>query len=130
MPGLPAGLGALSERFGRLPWRRLVEPAIRLAQTGVRMPPAHAACLAMLEPVFTLTPEGRAIYAPGGYLLESGEVLAQPGLTGAMEILAAEGPRSVVPRVARRGASRGRRDPAHTATISGRTSTPGWSPSR
>ncbi len=44
----------------------------------------------MLEPVFTLTPEGRAIYAPGGHLLESGDVLAQPGLAGAIEILAAE----------------------------------------
>ncbi len=94
VPGLPAGLGVLSERFGRLPWRRLVEPAIRLAQAGVRMPPTHATCLAMLEPVFTLTPEGRAIYAPGGYLLESGDVLAQPGLAGAMEILATEGAQS------------------------------------
>ena len=94
VPGLPAGLGVISDRFGRLPWRRLVEPAIRLARMGVRMPPAHAACLRMLEPVFTLTPEGRAIYAPGGYLLESGDVLAQPGLAGAMEILAVEGPAS------------------------------------
>lgn len=94
VPGLPAGLGALSERFGRLPWRRLAKPAIRLARTGVRMPPAHAACLEMLEPVFTLTAEGRTIYAPGGRLLASGDLLAQPGLVGAMEILAAEGPRS------------------------------------
>ena len=48
------------------------------------MPPAHAACLAMLEPVMTLRPRARAIYAPGGYLLESGDVLAQPGLAGAL----------------------------------------------
>jgi gamma-glutamyltranspeptidase / glutathione hydrolase len=94
VPGLPAGLGALSRRFGRLPWRRLVEPAIALARTGVRMPPAHAACLGMLGSVFTLSPEGRAIYAPEGHLLESGDVLAQPGLEGALEILAAEGPES------------------------------------
>jgi gamma-glutamyltranspeptidase/glutathione hydrolase len=94
VPGLPAGLGALSERFGRLPWRRLVEPAITLAKTGVRMPPAHAACLEMLGSVFTLSEEGRAMYAPQGHLLESGDVLAQPGLAGALEILAREGPRS------------------------------------
>ena len=95
VPGLALGLGALAERFGRLPWRRLVEPAIALARTGVRMPPAHAACLEMLAPVFTLTEEGRAIYAPGGHLLESGDVLAQPGLAGALEILAGEGPQAV-----------------------------------
>jgi gamma-glutamyltranspeptidase/glutathione hydrolase len=91
VPGLPAGLGALWERFGRLPWARLVEPALALARGGVTMPPAHAACLAMLEPVFTLRPEGQAIYAPGGNLLRSGDELAQPGLAAALDAFAAEG---------------------------------------
>src|SRR5512133_13917 len=31
VPGLPAGLGALWEAHGRLPWARLFEPALRLA---------------------------------------------------------------------------------------------------
>jgi gamma-glutamyltranspeptidase/glutathione hydrolase len=91
VPGLPAGLGVLWERFGRLPWPRLVEPALALARDGVAMPPAHAACLAMLEPVFTLRPEGRTIYAPGGQLLRSGDELSQPGLAAALEAFAAEG---------------------------------------
>ncbi|HXH88586.1 MAG TPA: gamma-glutamyltransferase [Gaiellaceae bacterium] len=95
VPGLPAGLGSLWERYGRLPWPRLVEPALALARSGVTMPPAHAACLAMLESVFTLSPEGKAIYAPGGRLLESGDVLAQPGLAATLEALAAEGAGSV-----------------------------------
>jgi gamma-glutamyltranspeptidase/glutathione hydrolase len=91
VPGLPRGLDALHERFGRLPWERLVEPALELARTGVVMPPAHAACLAMLGPVFTLQPDGRRIYAPAGRLLEPGETLEQPGLVDALELLAAEG---------------------------------------
>ena len=91
VPGLPAGLGALWERYGRLPWPRLVEPAAALARSGVVVPPAHASCLAMLEPVFTLRPAGRAIYAPGGTLLVAGDVLAQPGLANAFEALADEG---------------------------------------
>src|ERR687898_950538 len=66
VPGLPRGLGALHGRFGRLPWQRLVEPALELARAGVVMPPAHAACLAMLGPVFTLQPDGRRVYAPAG----------------------------------------------------------------
>ena len=32
VPGLPAGLGALHAEHGRLPWPRLVEPALRLAR--------------------------------------------------------------------------------------------------
>jgi len=95
VPGLPAGLGALHTRFGRLPWVRLVQPALELAQSGVTIPPAHASCLAMLAPVFTLTEAGRAIYAPAGDPLESGDPLEQPGLVAALELLAEEGVRSV-----------------------------------
>ena len=95
VPGLPRGLGALHARFGRLPWPRLVEPALRLAREGVVMPPAHAACLAMLGPVFTMQPDGERIYAPAGRLLEAGDALQQPGLGAALELLAAEGADSV-----------------------------------
>src|SRR5918998_5614216 len=34
VPGLPAGLGALWREHGRLPWPRLVEPALRLARVA------------------------------------------------------------------------------------------------
>jgi gamma-glutamyltranspeptidase / glutathione hydrolase len=90
VPGVPAGLDALSRSHGRLPWPRLVEPAIELARTGVEFPPAHAACLAMLAPVMTLD-AGARIYAPEGRLLGPGERLEQPGLVTALEAVAAEG---------------------------------------
>jgi gamma-glutamyltranspeptidase / glutathione hydrolase len=86
VPGLPAGLAALWEEHGTLPWARLVEPAVRLTG-GVEFPPAHAACLAMLAPVMTMN-EGAAIYAPGGALLASGERLVQRGLATALAALA------------------------------------------
>jgi len=94
VPGLPAGLDALWRAHGRLPWARLVEPALRVAREGVAMPPAHAACLAMLEPVMTMR-EGGAIYAPGGRLLRSGDELRQPGLVHALELVRDEGAASV-----------------------------------
>jgi gamma-glutamyltranspeptidase/glutathione hydrolase len=92
VPGVPALLGELHARHGRLPWTRVCEPAIRLARDGVSMPPAHVACLVMLEPVMTLR-EGARMYAPEGRLLEPGELLQQPGLVAALESLAAEGAR-------------------------------------
>ncbi|HVM17492.1 MAG TPA: gamma-glutamyltransferase [Gaiellaceae bacterium] len=94
VPGLAAGLGALWAAHGRLPWRDLAAPAIRLAREGVDLPPAHAACLAMLEPVMTMD-EGARIYAPGGRLLSTGDTLAQPGLADALGLLAEEGAASV-----------------------------------
>jgi gamma-glutamyltranspeptidase / glutathione hydrolase len=93
VPGVPAGLDELWRRAGVLPWERLVEPALRLARTGVSMPIAHARCLAMLAPVMTMR-EGARIYAPGGRLLEEGDRLEQPGLVAAFEVVAAEGPRT------------------------------------
>lgn len=87
VPGLPAGLAALSSEHGLLPWQQLVEPALRLARDGVDFPAAHAACLAMLAPVMTMN-EGAGIYAPGGQLLQAGDRLEQPGLVAALEALA------------------------------------------
>lgn len=94
VPGVAAGVAELWRAHGRLPWERLVEPALRLARDGVPMPPAHVRCLEMLEPVLTLD-AGARIYAPGGKLLRDGELLQQPGLVRALELLRDEGADSV-----------------------------------
>jgi gamma-glutamyltranspeptidase / glutathione hydrolase len=93
VPGVVPGLDALWRAHGRLPWPRLVEPALRLAREGVEMLPAHAACLEMLAPVMTMR-EGGRIYSPRGALLQVGERLEQPGLVRALELVAEEGGRS------------------------------------
>ena len=94
VPGVPAGLDALWRAHGRLPWARLVEPALRLAREGVAMPAAHVACLVMLAPVMTMR-EGASLYAPSGELLVEGDVLQQPGLVAALELVRDEGAASV-----------------------------------
>jgi len=93
VPGVAAGLAELWRAHGRLPWERLVEPALRLARGGVPMTLAHALCLEMLEPVLTLD-AGARIYSPGGELLRDGELLQQPGLVRALELLRDEGAES------------------------------------
>ena len=94
VPGVPAGLDALWRAHGRLSWPRLVEPALRLARAGVPMPAAHVACLAMLAPVMTMR-EGARMYAPAGSVLAEGELLLQPGLLHALELVRDEGAGSV-----------------------------------
>ncbi len=94
VPSVPAGLDALWRAHGRLPWSRLVEPALRFAREGVEMTLAHAKCLAMLAPVFTMD-EGARIYSPGGTLLHAGDQLRQPGLVRALELLGDEGAASL-----------------------------------
>ena len=94
VPGVPAGLEALWQAYGRLPWPRLVEPALRIARDGALLTPAHAAVLAMLAPVFRMH-EGAQLYAPTGSLLQGGDTVVQPELHRAFEAIAADGAAAV-----------------------------------
>jgi gamma-glutamyltranspeptidase / glutathione hydrolase len=94
IPGLPATLGELHQRLGRLPWKRLVEPARSLARAGVPLPEMHARTLAMLVDVHTRE-HGAGIFAPGGDVLAAGGLLRQPALVETLEALADEGASSV-----------------------------------
>jgi gamma-glutamyltranspeptidase/glutathione hydrolase len=93
VPGLPAALGELWERLGRLPWRRLCEPAVALARSGVPLPTMHAASLEMLAGLYGLG-RGGELFVRDGSPLGAGVVLEQPGLVDAIEALADEGARS------------------------------------
>jgi gamma-glutamyltranspeptidase/glutathione hydrolase len=94
VPGLPAALGELWERLGRLPWPRLVEPALELARRGVPLPAMHAVTLDMLGDVFSLE-RGGELFRREGRLLQAGELLEQPGLVQTLEALSEEGATSV-----------------------------------
>jgi len=91
VPGVPAGCGELHRRWGRLPWHRVVEPAIELARSGVALPPAQADSLITVAPAL-LPGIGASIYARDGKLLEGGDLLHHPGLDAALTILADDGP--------------------------------------
>ncbi|MEV6634107.1 gamma-glutamyltransferase [Actinoplanes sp. NPDC051470] len=91
VPGVPAGCGEVHRRWGRLPWASVVEPARRLAETGVVLPAAQARTLVSCAPALAYG-EGAAYYTPNGKLLEGGDLLFHPGLATALEGLADEGP--------------------------------------
>ncbi|MBM2823715.1 MAG: hypothetical protein HW413_2461 [Thermoleophilia bacterium] len=94
VPGLPAALGELWERLGRLPWPRLVEPALGLARRGVPLPEMHERTLEMLGELFALD-RGADLFVREGRTLRADEVLDQPGLVQALEALSEEGAASV-----------------------------------
>jgi gamma-glutamyltranspeptidase/glutathione hydrolase len=94
VPGLPAALGELHERLGRLPWSRLCEPALALARSGVALPEMHARSLEMFDELYSLD-RGEDLFTRDGRMLAEGEILDQPGLVQTLEALAEEGARSV-----------------------------------
>lgn len=91
VPGVPAGCGDVHRRWGRLPWHRVVEPAISLARSGSLLPAPQVSTLAAVAPAL-IPGDGAAIYTPNGRLLQGGERLYHPGLDTALGILADEGP--------------------------------------
>jgi len=92
-PGGPAALALAAERFGRLPWRELLEPAIALARDGFPLTaPARHYLEYSGERVFGWHPAGRAaLYHPDGRLKEAGETIRVEHLAGSLERLARHG---------------------------------------
>jgi gamma-glutamyltranspeptidase/glutathione hydrolase len=91
VPGLPAGLAVALERFGSVELGDLIGPAVRFAREGAPLNRQQAYVLHILEPIYTATPEARAIYAPEGRILGEGELFRFPELADALERYAAEG---------------------------------------
>jgi gamma-glutamyltranspeptidase/glutathione hydrolase len=94
VPGLPAAVGELWARLGRLPWPRLCEPALALARSGVVLPEMHARSLAMLGDLYALG-RGGELFVRDGDVLQPAAELMQPGLVGTLEALSDEGASSV-----------------------------------
>ncbi len=89
--GLPAGVCAASERFGRVPLAELVRPAAALAREGVELNVQQAYVAEILVDIVTATPEAAALFAPKGRLLGAGDSVRQPELADALERLGDEG---------------------------------------
>ncbi len=95
VPGLVAGCGLLHERDGRMPWSRLVEPALELARTGVELTAEDDSLLQLVEPVMTLN-TGRSVFChEDGSLKQCGDTIRLPDIGPLLEVLAQDGPSSV-----------------------------------
>jgi gamma-glutamyltranspeptidase/glutathione hydrolase len=91
--GNPAGICEASRRWGTIPLAELAAPAAELARSGVELNAQQAFVVRLLEPILRSSPEIAALYAPGGRLLEAGDVLRHDELGDAIALLGAEGAR-------------------------------------
>lgn len=91
-PGVLRVLELAHRRHGRLPWRRLFEPAIRLAEAGFEVSPRlHR--LIEADPLLRRRPAARAyFYLADGSALPVGHRLRNPDLAAVLRRVADEGP--------------------------------------
>jgi gamma-glutamyltranspeptidase / glutathione hydrolase len=92
VPGTVAGLHLAWREHGKLPWRRLVEPAIRLARDGFPISEGLARSLAGVLDAMKPYRASTAQFSKNGVPYQAGEILKQPDLARTLQRIATQGP--------------------------------------
>jgi gamma-glutamyltranspeptidase/glutathione hydrolase len=92
VPGTVAGLHLAWKDRGSLPWKRLVEPAVKLARGGFVVSPGLSRSLKGVLEEMRPFPASVAQFSRAGVPYEPGELLRQPDLARTLERIARLGP--------------------------------------
>jgi gamma-glutamyltranspeptidase/glutathione hydrolase len=92
VPGTVAGLHLAWKEHGKLPWERLVQPAIGLASAGFPLSDSLAASLSRVLPSMQKYPASLAQFSKNGVPYAPGDVFAQPDLARTLTLIAEQGP--------------------------------------
>jgi gamma-glutamyltranspeptidase/glutathione hydrolase len=92
VPGFMAGVQAAHERFGKVPFARLFEPAIALADKGETVSPVMERWIHSKKSVLSRLPETKKVFTkPDGKFYVKGDLFRQPALAETLRKVAAQG---------------------------------------
>jgi gamma-glutamyltranspeptidase/glutathione hydrolase len=91
VPGAVDGWAKLRERFGTLPFRRLLAPAIRYAEEGVPITEIVSNLWASNEEVLKKDPAAARTYLINGHAPRVGEIFRNPDLARSLKEIASKG---------------------------------------
>ena len=94
VPGAIAGWAALHERFGKLPFADLMEPAIEIAERGHSVAPVVAHKWAAAIPALEAQPGFAEAFMPNGRAPRVGEKFTFKAAGATLRLLAEQGPRA------------------------------------
>lgn len=96
VPGMPALTGEAHRRYGRLPWRELLQPAIQLAEDGFTVNPYVSLTIGEHLHRLARFPESRHTFlTPAGTPPPPGSRLRQPQLARSLRLIAEQGTRTL-----------------------------------
>jgi gamma-glutamyltranspeptidase / glutathione hydrolase len=90
IPGLPAGLVHISEKYGQLPFSECLKPAIRHAQNGFAVTERHRRMLKLRSEILAKNNSTSAIFLSKGKVPEPFSILKQADLAKTLTYLANE----------------------------------------
>ncbi|KAF9517931.1 hypothetical protein BS47DRAFT_1325784 [Hydnum rufescens UP504] len=91
VPGELRGLEYLHKNYGKLPWKTLFQPAIKLARDGFILSPQIAGGIASIGSTILNDSSFRAVYSRNGTLLKSGDTAYRPTYARTLEAIATSG---------------------------------------
>lgn len=92
VPGFMSGVQAAHDRFGKLPFKRLFEPAIAMADKGEIVNPVMEWWINSKKSVLRRYPETKRIFTkPNGKFLATGDLFRQPELAETLKKVASQG---------------------------------------
>ena len=92
IPGCAAGLELMHKKWGKLPWKELVKPAVGYAREGFPLAEKQIVEFGNKFDLVTKDPEAAKIYYPGGKVPENNAILKNPDLAKTMESMGDKGP--------------------------------------
>lgn len=92
VPGLVAGLYEIHQKFGKLKWDQVLQPAIELAEKGFPIYPSLRSAMANEEKTLALDPAARRIFLdPKRKAWPEGKILIQKDLAESLKRIARDG---------------------------------------
>jgi len=92
VPGNVRLMEVVHKKWGRLPWARLFDPAIKLAEDGFAVTPALAGRIAGMGKMWDDFPAIKSLYWQDGRPKRAGDTIKNPELAALLRTIAARGP--------------------------------------
>ncbi|KTE22983.1 gamma-glutamyltranspeptidase [Sphingopyxis sp. H050] len=92
VPGNVRLMEIAHRKWGKLEWKALFQPAIKLAEDGYQVTPALYTWLVQFEPTWKDFPDARAIYYVDGKPAPVGTTIKNPAYAAILRDIAARGP--------------------------------------
>ena len=89
VPGTVAGMWEAHRKYGKLPWKEVIQPAIDLAEKGIYVTKKQAASLNKSREVFQKVNAGRTIYFDKNW--KEGDTIKQPNLAKTLTVIRDKG---------------------------------------
>lgn len=91
IPGLPAGMVLVAERYGKLPLKQSLAPAIRLARKGFVWSAKNSAMIGFRAEQLSKSPAAAKLFLSSGKPPAVGDTLRNPDIARVLERLAEQG---------------------------------------